>query len=400
MAAAWQLVPRYHPQIRARDVLGALCRSGHPPVELRICDKPQGPGPALLYLDSATAAIQVALTALDLPPDSGVAVPIYCCATVFQAIAEAGHHCVFVDVEPDTFGFDMDSLHARREEISAVVSVSTFGFPADLAAVRGIVPDRPIIEDAAHALGSVDEQGTPVGLRGAAGAFSFSLQKPVSAGAGGLLAVTDPRLLSPVRRIVDRLGPPRRRPGAAALLRRTLKVWLYRPPWYGLLTGSAGTRRAAPEDELSRRDLGRMSDLDRALIHAGLERMPARMAGRRAWARRLCEASGFMEPASTFQRLGEAWNGYLWPVLLKDAAAREESIAYFRRRGVDAFVLWRLCAELAARYYGYEPGACPRLEDALRRLLMLPCYAELTAARKGRIEQAVREWPRHVPLSP
>jgi hypothetical protein len=33
MAFAWQLVPRYHPQMDLRDVLGALCRSGRPTIE-------------------------------------------------------------------------------------------------------------------------------------------------------------------------------------------------------------------------------------------------------------------------------------------------------------------------------------------------------------------------------
>ena len=401
MSFAWRMIPRFHPQVGPWDICRAI---GRGPQELRL---PLGgsagamrDGEDLFALSSATAAIQVALEALDLPAGSGVAVPIYCCATVFQAVAEAGHHCVFVDVDPDTFGFDMDSLLARREEVSAVVSVSTFGFPGDFAALGEAVPGRAIIEDAAHALGSVDRDGTPVGLRGTAGAFSFSFHKPVSAGGGGLLAVTDPKLLPAVRRIVERLAPPRRRPGVKALLRRSLKAWLYRPPWYGILTGSAGTRRGAPEDELSRRELARMTGLDRALIHLGLERMADEAAERRRWARRLCEVSGFLEPASTFQGLGEAWNGYLWPVLLRDADTRDASMAYFRRRGVDAFVLWQSCLDLAARLYGYKPGACPRLEEALPRLLMLPCYGKLTAGRKRRIERAVREWPRHVPLGP
>ena len=88
---------------------------------------------------------------------------------------------------------------------------------------------------------------------------------------------------------------------------------------------------------------------------------------------------------------GEQWNGYLWSAVLKSHQHRQDSLAFFHRRGVDAFVLWQESLRTAARF-GYTSGQCPALEDALPRLLMLPCYAELTDRQKAKIVAAVKDW--------
>ena len=138
--------------------------------------------------------------------------PIYNCVTVFEAVRMVGLRCVFIDIDPATFGFDLDDLARRRDEVSAAILVHTFGYPGDFDAVSGILPGRPIIEDCSHALGSRYDGGQ-VGFRGVASVFSFNFQKPISAGGGGWLVVNDPALLAPVGRQIEAMGEEPLTPG-------------------------------------------------------------------------------------------------------------------------------------------------------------------------------------------
>lgn len=170
-----------------------------------------------------------------------------------------------------------------------------------------------------------------------------------------------------------------------------LKAALYRRPWYGLLLSSR-LLRADREGVLRDIQIGRMSRLDRALIGHGLPSLDDRCRKLRAWAAELCKLARPLPPACNYLAAGQRWNGYLWPVAVESPARRQELAAFFCSRGVDAFLLWLECLQ-AARHYGYRPGDCPRVEDVLPRLIMLPCYAELTAAQKQKILNVVQESP-------
>lgn len=392
MTFAWRMIPRYHPQIGAGNVLSAL---GQPKGAFSL--KTLSPetlkeGENLFCFSNGSAALKVVLQSLDLPAGAGVAVPIYTCATVFEAIASAGMRCVFIDIDPKTFGFDMECLRRRSKDVAAVVMIHTFGYAGDFGAVREIVGSIPIIEDCAHAMGSTDG-GRQVGLQGVAGIFSFNFHKPVSAGGGGVLVVNAPELIPKIQQRVATLGSGRTTASFRSVLRRMLKSKAYRPPWYGLIMATG--MLAVSRDHLAEQEpinIEPMGNLDRNLIRLGMQRMESRLSAQRRWAQELCDLSGGMEPTRRFVEAGEAWNGFLWPVLLPTPVQREESLAYFRRRGVDAFLLWQRCLR-KAELYGYRRGQCARMEDALPRLLLIPCYAELTASQRKRISRALREWP-------
>ncbi|MGA2265683.1 MAG: DegT/DnrJ/EryC1/StrS family aminotransferase [Phycisphaerae bacterium] len=384
----WQRIPRYHPQLGPWNILRA---SGRQPRGAHIlagggCTAKEGEN--LFPLSNGTAALVVALRAMRLPAGSGVAVPIYNCVTVFEAVRLAGLRCVFIDNDPDTFGYDLDSLARRSKEVSAAILVHTFGYAGDCDAVSRLLPGRPIIEDCAHALGS-RRGGVPLGFRGVAAAFSFNFHKPVSTGGGGWLIVNNPALLPAVRQQVEAMGSPPPRPPAGVLRRRMIKAALYRRPWYGLLLG-CGILQPDREGVLRDVYVGRMSVLEHVLIEEGLVGLEDRGRRCRDWARRLTDAAGPLAPACHFVAAGQDWNGYLWPVVLSSAARREEAMNFLRGRGVDAFLLWLECLQTAAQY-GYRPGDCPRLEDALPRMMMVPCYAELTDGQQEYILQAVKE---------
>lgn len=382
-----QMIPRYHPQIGLGDAFQRGRGSESLLSDLWAGDRQLREGENLFLFNGATAALATALKALNLQPGSRVGVSAYACVTVFEAIAAAGLRCVFIDIDPTTFGLDIESLRQLAPQMQALVLIHMFGLAADVRDVRAIVGDKPIIEDCAHAMGSNDG-ANPVGFQGVAGVFSFNFHKPVSAGGGGILVVND--ALAPRVQKLHRVMPVARG-NLRNRVRKAMVSLCYRPRLYGLLVKSGRLdlrREGAMASEVV---FERMSAIDRGVAATRIRRIASRFEQQRAWASHLCELARGLEPVNTFLRRGERWNGYLWPAVLKSRQQREDSLAFFHRRGVDAFVLWPESLRTASRF-GYTSGQCPKLEETLPRLMMLPCYAELTPGQKSIMIAAVKEW--------
>jgi dTDP-4-amino-4,6-dideoxygalactose transaminase len=76
----------------------------------------------------------------------------------------------------------------------AVIVVHLFGLPADMDALRAVLPATvPIVEDAACAAGAV-YKGVPAGSLGLAAAFSFHPRKSITTGEGGMVTTNDDAL--------------------------------------------------------------------------------------------------------------------------------------------------------------------------------------------------------------
>jgi dTDP-4-amino-4,6-dideoxygalactose transaminase len=298
---------------------------------------------------------------------------------------------VFVDIDPKTFSFDLESLQQKSKEIAALVIIHTFGFLGDIVTVKKILGDKPIIEDCAHALGSTDMKHQ-VGSHSVAKIFSFNCHKPISVGGGGLLIVNEDQYIPRVRNLLQHTTSPKRWPVLTHLLKQILKVMLYRHPWYGLaVTGRLLNLR---RDGLLQTQvmIKPMSKFNQCLLRRRIRSMESRWVIQRACAGEILEILGKnVEPVCRYIEAGDSWNGYLFPILLATHGQREASLNYFHKNKVDAFVLWAECLR-TVRQFGYQPGECPHLEDVLERLLILPCYAELTNYQRRCLRNAIRIW--------
>ena len=87
------------------------------------------------------------------------------------------------------------------DRVAAIAVVHYAGFNAATAAIRELAADHgvPIVEDAAHAIGSNDAEGRKLGTVGIAGCFSFFSNKNLATGEGGLVATNDDELARAVR---------------------------------------------------------------------------------------------------------------------------------------------------------------------------------------------------------
>jgi dTDP-4-amino-4,6-dideoxygalactose transaminase len=151
----------------------------------------------VLALASGTAALHLALVALDVGPgDEVITTPVTWPATA-NVIVHTGATPVFVDVQDDTLNIDPTGVaEAVTARTKAVMPVHLYGQPADMDPLWAL--GIPVVEDAAHAFESA-YRGRKLGGLSAATCFSLYATKNVAAGEGGLLATNDPRVAEAVQ---------------------------------------------------------------------------------------------------------------------------------------------------------------------------------------------------------
>ena len=160
--------------------------------------------PHAIAVSSCTAALELALRALRLPPGAKVLTSTMTFCGAVHAIVHAGLTPVLVDVNAHTLMPDAETtaLAVRRAgPVDAMVALHFAGHPApveEMAAAAGLPMGR-VIEDAAHALGtSVGNQA--VGTVSAATCFSFYATKNLPVGEGGMVTTAEPQIEEHIRR--------------------------------------------------------------------------------------------------------------------------------------------------------------------------------------------------------
>src|SRR4051794_16309826 len=154
---------------------------------------------------SGTAALQLALSVLDLGPDDDVVVPSLSYIATANAPRAVGAIPVFADVDATTLNLTAKTIEAVLTPATrAVLVVHQAGVPADLDAIHALCDPRGIevVEDAACALGA-EHRGTPIGGSGGLVAFSFHPRKVITTGEGGMVTTADDGWADRMRRIRD-----------------------------------------------------------------------------------------------------------------------------------------------------------------------------------------------------
>jgi perosamine synthetase len=148
-----------------------------------------------LAVSSGTAALHLGVLALGIGAGDEVLVPAYTFPATANVVALAGARPVLVDVDPVTMNIDPAAAAQRvTAKTKAVLAVHLFGRPARLEEL----PDLPLLEDAAGALGA-EQRGRLCGGLGLLGCFSFHPRKIVTTGEGGAVTTNDDALAEHVR---------------------------------------------------------------------------------------------------------------------------------------------------------------------------------------------------------
>lgn len=150
-----------------------------------------------LAVSSCSAALFLSLEALGLKQGARVIIPAFTFAAVPSSIVHARMQPVLVEVG-ENYRIDLDDFTAKIDQnIDAVLISHMRGHTSDMDAIKALCDARniPVIEDAAHSLGTL-WHGEKIGTIGKVGCFSFQSYKMINAGEGGILISNDPDLIA------------------------------------------------------------------------------------------------------------------------------------------------------------------------------------------------------------
>ena len=206
-----------------------------------------------LAVSSCSAALFLSLLALDLPQNAKVLIPGFTFAAVPSAVIHANYTPVLCEVG-ENYRIDIEDFAAKLPGVDAVIISHMRGHTSDMDAIMQLcdAANVPVIEDAAHSLGTLWHD-RKIGTIGKIGCFSFQSYKMVNAGEGGILITDDADL---VARAIIMSGAYehnwKKHPGIADACAR----WQNKLPLYNL----------------------RLNNLSAVLVRAQLAELPRRVA--------------------------------------------------------------------------------------------------------------------------
>lgn len=164
-------------------------------------------------VSSGTAALHLALKAIDIGPGDEVIVPDLTFAATANVVLHCGAKVVCADVDPITWTLDPSKLaNLITAHTKAIIPVHLYGQPCDMDPILeiGAKNNIYIIEDCAEAQGAT-YKGRQVGTLGDLGCFSFFSNKVITTGEGGMVSTTNNDLSDKVKILRDHGMKPGKR---------------------------------------------------------------------------------------------------------------------------------------------------------------------------------------------
>lgn len=150
-------------------------------------------------LSSATAAMHLLLKMMKIGPGDEVITPSMTWVSIVNMIVLAGATPVFSEIDRETL---LTTPEAIAEKITPrtklIVPVHFAGAALDLDGIARVAGSIPVVEDAAHALGTM-YKGRHVGSTGSA-IYSFHAIKNVTTGEGGMFVTNSAEDAAAMRR--------------------------------------------------------------------------------------------------------------------------------------------------------------------------------------------------------
>jgi dTDP-4-amino-4,6-dideoxygalactose transaminase len=155
-----------------------------------------------IAVSSGTAALHLAMRALEIEAGDEVIVPSLSFVASSNAILYVGAKPVFVDIAGwDDFNLSCQDLERRiTSKTKAIVVVHYGGYMADMRQIKKVAKKHKlfIIEDAAHAIGA-KLYSKMAGTWGDIGCFSFFSNKNLATGEGGMIVTRNRQLAEKLR---------------------------------------------------------------------------------------------------------------------------------------------------------------------------------------------------------
>ncbi|CAK9013279.1 unnamed protein product [Durusdinium trenchii] len=161
---------------------------------------------------NGTAALDIAVKALNLSEGDEVILPSFCIISVITQVVRGGSVPVLVDSDA-TFNMDVSQLASKiTPKTKAIICVHTYHFPVDMEPVLALAKEHGIkvIEDAAEMIGQTC-LGRPCGSFGEISTMSFYPNKHITTGEGGMVLCDDPELAERCQQLRNLCFDPKKR---------------------------------------------------------------------------------------------------------------------------------------------------------------------------------------------
>jgi dTDP-4-amino-4,6-dideoxygalactose transaminase len=295
---------------------------------------------------NGTDAIALLLRAIGIKDGDEVIVPAVSAAYTAMAVLLAGATPVFADVDPQTLTIDPASCEAAiTRRTVAIVPVHLYGQAADVPALQAIAERHSLamVEDCCQAHFATCG-GTPVGTRGAGGAFSFYPTKNLGAlGDGGAAITNDAALAARIRR---------------------------------LRNGGQINRYVHDEAGVN----SRLDELQAAVLRARLPMLPRWTTRRRALAatyRRLL--TGLVHP------LPHRDEGHVYHLFVVRSSERDALRAHLAASHIETLIHYPIPLTDQPAFQPWRRNDCAVAARATREILSLPLHQRLTDTDVERI---------------
>jgi len=352
-------------------------------------------GKHAVALNSATAALHLAVEAHQLRAGQAVLVPTHTFAATAEIVRYQGAVPVLVDCDAETFNMDLADAERKIEQLNAgrlpavgkeplqlvgIIPVHVSGLMMDMNAVHALAKRHGlwVIEDAAHAFpaawrSSADQPWRRCGEgTSAVSCFSFYANKTITTGEGGMAVTDDPELASRIRMM--------------SLHGLSHDAW-------GRYSGGGSWDYRIVEAGYKYN----LTDIAAAIGIHQLARAEAMRIERQTIARQFLDALGDLQqlelPVVPENRI-HSW--HLFPLRLRlDRLKidRNEFIVRLREAGVGCSVHWRplhLHPYYSERF-GWTPDQFPVATPLWERLVSLPLFPGMRDDERAHVVQVVRD---------
>jgi len=320
-------------------------------------------------LASATAGMHLLLKVLNIGPGDEVITPSMTWVSIANMVVLAGAKPVFVEVDKDTLLVKPEAIKAAiTPRTKLIVPVHYAGAPVDLDEIYRIAGEIPVLEDAAHALGTF-YKGRHIGAKNAL--YSFHAIKNITCGEGGMFVSSDPKLADQIRR------------------------WKFHG--IGVDAFDRQNRGRSPQAEVQNPGFKyNMTDMQAALGLSQFKRLDKINARRRELAmlyREKLSSVPEIAPLSDPQGYDftHAWHLFVVRVATPKIT-RDEFMAELKKQNIGTGLHFR-CAHLQ-RYYrevmGFKPGMLPATEYNSDRICSLPLFYDMTDDDLNDVVDAVK----------
>jgi len=323
-----------------------------------------------IVVNSCTAALHLAMRALNIGPGDEVVVPVFTFAATANAPLFVGAKPVFADIDKKTFNISPKSIQNKiTKKTKAIIVVHYGGQPCDMKEIMQIAKrhNLHVVEDCAHSLGA-EYMGQKTGDIGTIGCFSFYPTKIITTLEGGMATTSDEEIAKQIQ-VLREHGMTR-----GAFDREKTATW-----YYDVVDLGYNYRLNEVQSALGISQLKRIDEINKKRIEAA-----------HYYTKKLKEINGIIPPYEAKDRTHVYHLYAIRVVEQKSGINRDELYKKLSTKGIGLSVHYTPLHLLTfyKKTLRYKTGDFPNAEQVSKEILSLPLYPTI---KKTQIDYVVKE---------